>query len=37
MDRDYLNVKKVEFQENLLEICKQNQKKYDLQDIFDSL
>lgn len=37
MDRDYLNEKKVEFQENLLEICKQNQKKYDLQDIFDSL
>lgn len=37
MDRTYLNDKKIEFQDNLLEICKQNQEKYDLQNILNSL
>lgn len=37
LDRNYLNKTKVEFQKNLLDICAEFEKKYDLQDILNSL
>lgn len=37
LNREYLNSTKIEFQKNLLDICEDFEKKYDLQDILNSL